>query len=430
MSGVDTAESIAVDRDGNVYVTGTSEGSGFFPDDIVTIKYSPTGQQLWVQRYDGDGHFSDSGVAVALDGAGNVYVAGSATGVGSRFYDCVVLKYAPNGALLWVFAYDGGVSGNDLPTAMLVDSVGNVYVAGQTWWREGSAANYDALVLKLDASGNLLWVSHYGGTPGGRDGFVALTLDSTGNLYATGFSDTDNIDYNSNDDLLLTSYNAATGTLRWVARYSATAISYEQANALAIDPVGNLYVAGITQASTSVPPAFTVFKYSANGEVPQTVKYDPNGNLLWAQTLSGASSAGRRLALDSRGDVYVLCSVQGDYTVLKYDSAGNPQWTARYNGPAASSDIATDLAVDSRQRVYVTGRSFGAGTSYDYATIKFLQIPRGDVNGDGCVDDSDLLSVLFTFGQSGANLPQDVNRDGVVDDSDLLIVLFDFGSGC
>ncbi len=54
----------------------------------------------------------------------------------------------------------------------------------------------------------------------------------------------------------------------------------------------------------------------------------------------------------------------------------------------------------------------------------------GDVNGDGCVDDADLLTVLFAFGQSGAGLPEDVNSDGVVDDADLLTALFNFGQGC
>jgi hypothetical protein len=55
---------------------------------------------------------------------------------------------------------------------------------------------------------------------------------------------------------------------------------------------------------------------------------------------------------------------------------------------------------------------------------------EGDVNGDGCVDDLDLLEVLFTFGESGIYLPQDVNYDGQVDDADLLLVLFDFSGGC
>ncbi len=56
--------------------------------------------------------------------------------------------------------------------------------------------------------------------------------------------------------------------------------------------------------------------------------------------------------------------------------------------------------------------------------------PPGDVNGDGCVDDADLLAVLFAFGQSGSDLPEDVTGDGIVDDADLLLVLFNFGSGC
>ncbi len=54
----------------------------------------------------------------------------------------------------------------------------------------------------------------------------------------------------------------------------------------------------------------------------------------------------------------------------------------------------------------------------------------GDVDGNGCTDDADLLSVLFAFGQSGSNLPQDLNGDGIVDDADLLTVLFNFGNGC
>jgi probable HAF family extracellular repeat protein len=55
---------------------------------------------------------------------------------------------------------------------------------------------------------------------------------------------------------------------------------------------------------------------------------------------------------------------------------------------------------------------------------------RGDVDGNGCVDDADLLRVLFAFGQSGSGLPEDLNGDGIVDDADLLAVLFRFGSGC
>ncbi|CUU11145.1 hypothetical protein GBSOP10_109946 [Armatimonadetes bacterium GBS] len=54
---------------------------------------------------------------------------------------------------------------------------------------------------------------------------------------------------------------------------------------------------------------------------------------------------------------------------------------------------------------------------------------NGDADGSGCVDDADLLTVLFAFGATGAN-PADVNCDATVDDADLLVVLFNFGSGC
>jgi hypothetical protein len=55
---------------------------------------------------------------------------------------------------------------------------------------------------------------------------------------------------------------------------------------------------------------------------------------------------------------------------------------------------------------------------------------EGDVDCNGCVDDADLLQVLFAFGNTGTNLPEDLNGDGTVDDADLLTVLFAFGSGC
>jgi len=67
-----------------------------------------------------------------------------------------------------------------------------------------------------------------------------------------------------------------------------------------------------------------------------------------------------------------------------------------------------------------------------YDNLRIAAVARvgqeGDVDGDGCVDDSDLLAVLFVFGSSDPGA--DINQDGIVDDADLLIVLFNFGSGC
>jgi len=62
--------------------------------------------------------------------------------------------------------------------------------------------------------------------------------------------------------------------------------------------------------------------------------------------------------------------------------------------------------------------------------IELYEIQPGDVNRDRCVDDADLLRVLFAFGQTGSGLPEDLNGDNAVDDADLLAVLFNFGRGC
>jgi uncharacterized membrane protein len=83
---------------------------------------------------------------------------------------------------------------------------------------------------------------------------------------------------------------------------------------------------------------------------------------------------------------------------------------------------------------YIVGWGYNAATGRTEAFLLDTQgcaSENGDVDANGCVDDADLLAVLFNFGNSGNNLGrEDTNCDGVVDDADLLIVLFNFGSGC
>jgi hypothetical protein len=76
------------------------------------------------------------------------------------------------------------------------------------------------------------------------------------------------------------------------------------------------------------------------------------------------------------------------------------------------------------------GQGQGFTTRIHYALDTEQPPLQGDVNRDGCVDDSDLIAVLFAFGNTGILLPEDVNLDGIVDDGDLIIVLFQFGTGC
>ena len=86
--GEDHAVGVVVDASGNTYVTGTSKAWGTASTDIATIKYDPDGKVLWNKRYNGTGNGSDGAAAIAVDGNGNVYV----TGESDRDY--LTIKYA------------------------------------------------------------------------------------------------------------------------------------------------------------------------------------------------------------------------------------------------------------------------------------------------------------------------------------------------
>ena len=101
--------------------------------DYATLKYDPDGKLLWENRYNGPGNGEDSASAIAVDGNGNVYVTGHSYG-GSSGYDYATLKYDPDGKLLWENRYNGPGNGDDSASAIAVDGNGNVYVTGQLIW--------------------------------------------------------------------------------------------------------------------------------------------------------------------------------------------------------------------------------------------------------------------------------------------------------
>ncbi len=146
-----------MDGSGNVYVTGWSHGSGTNTD-YATIKYSATGVQQWVARYNGPGNNGDDAASLAVDSSGNVYVTGGSIGSGTSI-DYATIKYSTTGGQQWVIRYNGPENGIDRAASIALDDSGNVYVTGSS---ADNLANYgDYATIKYTKGGYVYQPSAY-----------------------------------------------------------------------------------------------------------------------------------------------------------------------------------------------------------------------------------------------------------------------------
>jgi uncharacterized delta-60 repeat protein len=354
----DVAYAIALDNAGNIYVTGYSYGSGT-NDDYATVKYDSSGVEQWVARYNGPANGYDEAYAIALDNSGNIYVTGYCYGSGTND-DYATVKYDSSGVEQWVARYNGPGNNTDVAHAIALDNSGNIYVTGRS---VTSGTNDDYATVKYDSSGVEQWVARYNGPGNGRDIAYAIALDNSGNIYVTGRSEGSGTDY----DYATVKYDSS-GVEQWVARYNGPGNGYDITRAIALDSSGNVYVTGRSPGSGTNADYATV-KYDSSGVEQRVVRYNGPANGYddaWA------------IALDNLGNIYVTGSSYGlsnnyDYATVKYDSSGIEQWVARYNGPGGRGNWATEIALDNSGNVYVTGRSSAVGGTYDYdyATIKY-----------------------------------------------------------
>ena len=184
----DYAYWLALDPSGNIYVTGQSVETGS-DNDITTIKYSPDGDVLWIKSYNGPGNGYDAGQAVAVDGEGNAYVTGNhttATGL-----ECVTLKYSTNGDLLWSASFNGPDQSGGVLISIALDDLANVYVSGFVF--SGGASDF--ATIKYDTAGTEQWARLYDGPAHSYDGTYAIAVDHKHNVLVTGYSTGVGTDY-------------------------------------------------------------------------------------------------------------------------------------------------------------------------------------------------------------------------------------------
>ncbi|OQP66535.1 hypothetical protein A3860_13710 [Niastella vici] len=360
---------IAVDDNGNVYVTGFTAGTAT-GSDYATVKYNANGVQQWMVRYNGPGNGLDQAFSLAIDKNANVYVTGESTGSGTGL-DFATIMYNANGVQQWVTRYNGPGNGEDgssnfishgIPKRIAVDASGSVYVTGPS---AGSGTGMDYATIRYNATGVQQWVARYNGPSNGFDAAIALAVDDNSNVFVTGISQ----GVGTGNDFATVRYNS-NGNQQWVTRYNGPVNNDDAARDIALDINGNIYVTG---SSIRGFIQFEGEEFSITNYL--TVKYNTAGVQQWEATYDGPVgqhivSRPSALAVDGMGNVYVtgqsgFTTDEEDYATVKYDANGVQQWAARYT----STDFdhrAFAIALDGFDNVYVTGQS-----DLNYTTVKY-----------------------------------------------------------
>ncbi len=434
-SGGDQGSSIAVDASGNVYVTGTTSSANFptaspfqgsrnGSDDIFIAKLNPLGSALVYSTYLGGSTGGEAPYSIAVDVDGNAYVIGITNssnfptmspfqGSLSGSQDAFVTKLNPGGSALVYSTYLGG-SDAETGYGIAADANGNAYVTGNT-----SSANFptvspfqavrsgatDAYVAKFNSSGSALVYSTYlGGSS--TDGGVAIAVDASSSAYVTGLTNSTNFptaspfqaSYGGSGDVFLAKFNA-TGSALTYATYLGGSASELPYYGMAVDSVGNAYIAGSTN-STDFPTESPVQASKSAGNDAFVTKFDPSGSALVYSTYLGGSEphasfsdTASAVAADSAGNAYVTGftystdfptsnplqgsgSGNGDAFVTKLNPSGSALVYSTYIG-GSDNDGGRGIAVGLNGDAYVTGST----SSTNFPTMSPMQAVNAG-NGD------------------------------------------------
>jgi hypothetical protein len=375
----DDASSIAVDANGNVYVTGDSSaswgspvrayspGPDGFPDDGWVAKLNATdGSLLWNTFLGGDGN--DLGRGIVVDGSGNIYVVGrSDANWGNPIQpytpsgDAFAAKLDTSGNLLW----NTFVGHNSSGSGIAVDGSGNVYLAGSACtslpWL---CASVDAFAAKLDNSGALLWNTFLGGS--GHHYGYSIAVDGSGNVFITGRSSvtwgSPARAFTNNTDGFVAKLDSS-GVLLWNT-FLGGAGTDDEAPGVTVDGSGNVYVVGYSTVSWGSPiRAYTLSEYDT-----YAAKLDAtDGNLIWNTFLGGSGiDIGTSVALDKSGNVFITGRSDAGWgsPVRPYTHTGIDGFIVKLNssGHLQRNDFLDvsniyDAALDGSGSAYVTGIS-------------------------------------------------------------------------
>ncbi|MBI4331850.1 MAG: SBBP repeat-containing protein [Chloroflexi bacterium] len=348
--GFDAPQAMAIDTWGSVYVTGFTSGAipGQQPrggTDAFIVKYDSRGNQMWARQFGASLSSNDYAFAIAVDSSGNAYVAGYTESTFSGhapqgMADAFVRKYDTAGNELWTQQF--GASGRDSAAAVAIDSAGNAYVAGiaeGAFRGQVTAGGGDAFLRKYDGQGNELWTRQFGTR--GWDGATSIAVDLSDFIYVAGQAGGALAGHSSSGgyDAFVRKYTGD-GEETWTRQFGGIDYSDERVTGVAVDSMGNVYLAGNTDGFL---PGYEPSRVRSWPGAPRDFlrKYNGAGTELWTrQLVEPARGPGPGVAVGSSGNIYVAGS-GGGALVRKYDAGGN-EIASLQQGYGAARGIAVD----------------------------------------------------------------------------------------
>jgi hypothetical protein len=322
----DEAYAISSDGSGNIYLTGYFSGTADFSGtnfssngdrDFFVAKVTQNGDMVWVKQ--GGGTSEDYGTAIAADRSGNVIITGIFKGamtLGNTNYvskgdkDIFLIKYGPNGEIIWSVTAGGSLS--DESTSLAIDQNGNCYVGGDF---EGmvdfsknmivSTGKKDVFLAKYNGNGIIQWLKREGSATG-DDHASAIAFDNSDNIYLTGYFSglglfgKTNLKSMGSDDIFLVKFDP-NGSEIWAKQTGGK--GDEHARAMKLDKSGNIYLCG----DFNVDFTFGKSNIHNGGDWDIfIIKYGPQGEMLSGTQLSGLGyDRGYGIGLDGNSDIYI-----------------------------------------------------------------------------------------------------------------------------
>ena len=268
----DHPKAVALDGDGNVFVTGAS-GPQPMPDDdssdFVTLKYSSDGTSLWTNRLMLGANEQPSQMVVDL--TGDIIVTGQSFGVVSSLHLYATVKYANSGAPLWTNILAGPTYRGDIIPRVAVDPSGNVFITGGST-TEDNHNDYTTTTVKFTKDGIPLWTNRFYAAWADAALLGGTVTDCAGSFYFTGVAGTV---FAPNYDFLTVKYSGD-GTPLWTNRYNGPMNTPDYANDIAVDSRGNVCVAGRSDGESCGNDCrdFVVVNYS------DYIRYSPPTNFF------------------------------------------------------------------------------------------------------------------------------------------------------